>query len=617
MPLSKQIDTIKRLVSLLIIFLSLAAYSIAVTSVRAEQAPQETKRAFTVNGRIMDYSNKGVAGARIIVTERADAFESPTIDKAVYRFTTVTDDDGRFSVGNLPEQVVRLIVEREGAPRLIEEKVDTSKGIVIMIPPTSTLEIRAKRLVGNNPLVYLHLNGLVAPASSTPPLPTGKLPADGYAVYSNLGPALYDVTITNDRQTITRKVLLLPGKKALLDIDRASLVTVKGTVTRYGKPVSGARVSVSSQGMDSDSCKTDSYGQFELHLEETGRTVFNYCIYNFKSGKPAYPYSREVMLAPGNNTVNLTLPTGAVSGRVINAKSSRPLTSGSVAVWARQRGPSRKYYTAPSVKASSWDIVARSFGISNNGSFSVYNMSGGDVVIMVLDKKQQPLYIGKPIRVDEGRAKKNILLKVPDPGELDLTVIDAGTGKALSGFNALLLTKDGIAVNSTSYFHAPSKVPSGEYTLWLKPYGNRYFPLHTSFNVYPGKTTKIRLAVKTAEQCLVFKASPNEMFPVLSREAPEQYIKSAWIGYSLTDADTGKPVISGMSGPEWGGILWWQDRHEHDNGNPAIPLAPGTYLLDAVLRYTNDYAVDSISNLWKMHQKVVIKEGKDTVIYIK
>ena len=63
----------------------------------------------------------------------------------------------------------------------------------------------------------------------------------------------------------------------------------------------------------------------------------------------------------------------------------------------------------------------------------------------------------------------------------------------------------------------------------------------------------------------------------------------------------------------WSGILEGFDSKR----DVALPVRPGTYELDAVMRNSDDYVVGSKTNLWHVHRKVTVVEGRDTIIEVR
>lgn len=614
-------------------FLDKSEYSVKVSAkgyvaeektIRTVDAPRvdysnvfKLRKSFPINGKVTDASGKGVAGAKITVVEN-DGIQRymipPQISDSAYQLKTTTDALGRFTISSALERVAAVILEKEGFSRLVREKVDLTKPVDIVLPAPAVLEVVAASFAGDGAYVYLSIER----DRCTTTVSSGALPADGRMVHSELEPGAYRVQVSRSGQMAMRMIRLKSGERYVLDLDRERPVRVSGVVTRRGEPVAGVRASV-SRGENRDYSITGPDGRFTIAFDETGLAAINF--YEDGPGGTSNVAFGPLDLKPGENTVDQALPAGVVTGRVVDAPTGAPIGGEIVEAQIRWPASSHRHYSSP-YAGNSWGRVVSSIKTASDGSFTLDGVPSEEVVIAVRGKESYvPSCVTRPMLVDEKTPLENVTIGVDEPGILDLSVVDAKTGKPVTGQITRLMTEDGVPVHSRSSFQSPSEAPPGSYTLWVKPLDGRHLPAWAKLEIKPGKTAKAQVKVPAAEQRIVFQVPRGSRFEKLrwttnaawSSGAPGDDEQHAWIGYSLSDAATGEPVVIGPFGPEWGGFI------ERSDANPdlAIAVKPGTYLLEAVLRNTEDFAIDSDANLWRTKQKVTVKAGKDSVIVVK
>lgn len=145
----------------------------------------------------------------------------------------------------------------------------------------------------------------------------------------------------------------------------------------------------------------------------------------------------------------------------------------------------------------------------------------------------------------------------------------------------------------------------------------------------PWKLLRVTIKLIAAKQRIVFKAVKGGKFEDLAwadkpatffpgpADAPAENNGEVdcrpWIGFTISDAATGKPVLTGPNGMLWGGVL----PGFNINREAVLRTKPGKYMLDAVLRNTENHSVKPFANLWRIHTKITVTAGKDTVITIK
>jgi protocatechuate 3,4-dioxygenase beta subunit len=123
--------------------------------------------------------------------------------------------------------------------------------------------------------------------------------------------------------TATREVAIPAGQSEVLtEIVFDDGLTISGTVTRRGAPVSGARVSAYMSGTGRQgSGRTDESGAFRISGLETGRVNVTAFAESFSS------QATQIVELKADMSVDLVIPTAKLSGMVLDSASGLPLES--------------------------------------------------------------------------------------------------------------------------------------------------------------------------------------------------------------------------------------------------------------------------------------------------
>ncbi|MCE5197439.1 MAG: carboxypeptidase-like regulatory domain-containing protein [Armatimonadota bacterium] len=583
------------------------------------------QKTYSQKGRIVNDSGKGVAEAQVTVLDSRGYFDfmSPqqiAPNASVQKYTT--GSDGSFTIDPIIEKTGIIMVEKQGYPKLVEQNVDLTKPVKLVMNTPASLTINATSMLGEETKVELQ----TVKNRCYRNLPSKDLPENGCITCSELEPGDYIVVMRGARHMELRPITLKPGQKYILDLDKKRKVTLKGSVTRSGKPMPDTNVSV-QRGYNEyiSSSQADSQGQYEIDVEESGPAALVY--YENRNGELVSRRELPINLQSGENRYDIKLPAGSISGRVTDAKTGQPLGGEIVQALTKWVPVIPRRYDRPEVNRG-WGELLSSTKTADDGSFMLESIQAGSVVLSVAAENQYTKYLGNAFTVSEKTPVKGVEIKMPETGVLDLSVIDSKTGRPVLPCNAILTTKDGVHIFSNC-FAIPTSVPAGKYILWVEPYDQLHIPACSNVEIKPDKTAKVTFKLNASPQRIVFKAakggrleklrwpdkdpktSNKEENVLLLRE--DVFKERPWIGYTISDARTGKAVLIGSSGPEWGGYI-----QGFDNKRQAyLSIKPGVYILDAVLRNTEDYSVNSKANLWTFHRKITVAPGKNTVIEVK
>jgi hypothetical protein len=571
------------------------------------------KKAFPITGKVVDTAGKSISDASVVLTE-TDGLErySTSVREDALKLTTTTDSQGIFHIDCAPSQTATVIISKDGYAKTLQKNVNVSKPVNITLMKAASLEVRAKAVGDTSTHLWLSSNEIHYTADLSKP---------GKAVFRNLMPENYRLQVDLDRHMLFLPIDLKPGQNLLIDVDKilvARQVVVRGVVTRRGVAVPNVSIST-SQGdpYNRVSCKTNDKGEYDLALEKPGKFAINR--HESQPGGHSRGDFSEIDLKPGENKFDITLPGGIISGRVIDADTGQPLIGKKIQARQRTKKTFLEGYRSPQDTAAFFEC--QSYGeTSDGGQFALDGIPEGEIIVTVGEPWENQEFISNPFKVTKDASVNDLTLCVPQPGVIELMVLDLTSCKQLDNWEAYLVNPNYAVVDQRTRFRSITQAPAGKYKLWIVPSDGRHITVSTDIEIKPGKTTKIKIKVPAAKQRIVFKIPPKSKFnsekwqwkPRDMSISPWDQKSGLWIGYKIKDAVSGKSVISGPCGFEWGGMI-----KSEANSDIAIPIKPGTYVLEAVLRDTHDYRVESKCNLWQVKTKVSVKAGKDTVISIK
>lgn len=571
------------------------------------------QKPFPIQGTITDTSGNGIAGVSVTIVEKGGYLYymiPPRVADTAYQLKTTTDSRGKFKIGTAQERFATVMIEKASYTSQVLNDIDLSKPVNIKMLSPASLEVRATSFTGDKSTISLAtVRDNCYGAEKTEPLPV-----NGIKTYSTLDAGTYDVNVSSERKAIRRKIVLISGKKTVLDYDTLRPVIVKGTVTKLGKPADNVLISIVTGQSNSDNstnCKTDAQGKYELSVEQPGSRNLSYYLLGDRRTFSAYFSSAKLKL--GTNTINIELPSGVITGRIVDADTGRPLAGENIMAHTRKQGiPS---YETPYIDPT-WGGTMLNAVSATDGSFTIEGVPAGDVVLTVTtDTNNMQKWVGRSFKVGKNQKLDGVIIKIAEPGVVEFSVVDADSGRPIAPQWANIMTLDNMFAGNVNA-RQPVKLQPGNYILWART-DDYHLPAYTNIEVKSGKTLKVDMKLHAVKQRIVFQIPKGgRLYNVIKStkvDTTAKWLDDVWIGYKLTDAATGKPVLADQGGMMWGGIIYI---YTADSSNPAIPIKPGTYILDAILRHSLDDMVDSKNNLWHVHKNIVVKPGKDTVIQV-
>jgi hypothetical protein len=396
-------------------------------------------------------------------------------------------------------------------------------------------------------------------------------------------------------------------------------VRAKFIFTRNGAPVPDVRIEIQSEdGSSAMLATSDSKGVCRIGLEKSGSAIVTYHEVRGEQRMVSRYRTIPVNLKPGDNTINIKLPTSRLSGRLVDAKTLKPIQGELLRSFTQSKPPISLQFDKPYKNTGFAQWYGACATTAKDGTFTIEDLPYGQITLTSDFHPMGATFISTPITFNEKTQTRPVLLKMFDPGRLRIQLVDAKSGAALKPMPVVLYTTSRALVNTNSKYNNPTAVPPGKYVLWIRPDDGRHLPANVNIEIKSGKTLNITIKLIPSSQRIVFKVVKGGRFDELAwPEKPAQDSVSSpihpWVGFTLYNAATGKTVLTGPNGPEWGGCLTAFDK----NRITALPIAPGKYVLVAVLRNIEHYSVKPYSNLWRTKQKITVAAGKDTVITIK
>ena len=209
-----------------------------------------------------------------------------------------------------------------------------------------------------------------------------------------------------------KSVVLDPGSSATADIEFKSDTTVRGRVTRAGKPMPNAMVMFFPKGgkaQTNASATADGNGVYELTGLADG--PYNVSVVNFERMSP-FATTYEVK---GSGTFDIDIRTSSVRGHVLDAASGQPLDKARVEV--RPKGSDTMLGSSAQMSGP-------------DGSFTIDDVSRGPYQISA-DKEGFGNAV-KDLVVDE--TPSDVELKLSPSAGITLRVVDARDGRLIAAW---------------------------------------------------------------------------------------------------------------------------------------------------------------------------------------
>ena len=512
--------------------------------------------------------------------------------------STRTDAAGKFKFDSMPFSAGMLMLEKSGFARTTVKDVSFAKPLQTTLEKgatvTGTIADREGKVPPSNWLRLTHKDSFVFFTSSQSPVQP-----DGSFRVEDLPSGEYFIGQYKEGSATRYLVFeLKSGETYQVDWGRENPVIVEGKVLKKGKPVPKAHINVNSSGSGynwAGSADTADDGSFRLSLLKPGTYFFSCMLGEWTDPNRIY-VGKTLALSAGKNQVDFSMPSGSISGKLVDGVTGKPLAGTSVRLYAREtyeHKMGRESLSFAEVDGSWWP--ENQCKTDEDGAFRVQNLRAGKWMIAV-DPGGVPAGI---VTLADGEIKTGVIAKQPKTGAASLKI---------AGMNEL---PKGVWMTCTDQYgrtYYPKRVdnawtmqfvdlPVGK--LKATVHGSDYLPTQTEFTVRPDSTTIVPVKLIKGNKIVFKPVGSDDTFTVS-------------IGFRITTPD-GKPVYMGSDGLRWGAILTHDPQKSQ---SAAIAIKPGKYLIKAGAVPGDGRSFGDEPTLTGFSGMVTLTSGKDTIVEV-
>jgi protocatechuate 3,4-dioxygenase beta subunit len=306
-----------------------------------------------VSGRVTDDAGNPVPGATVVLYGlQEDAHSGDSAADGSFRILGV--DDGSYRVragkpGYTPYRSDREVIVAGGPVTGIEVRLSAGEGTI------------AGRLTG---LEFSQLARVRVWADSQ--LNPGSVDADGSYRIPHIPPGTWRVSaaVPDTPLRAEGRVTLEPGvSEARLDLQFGGGHELSGVVLRNGEPLAAAGLALArASGAASQQTATDHQGGFRFGGLEDGT-------YRLRVRTPNGAWHQETVEITGDQTIQVDLRTASLSGRVVDATDSSPVSGAAIVLKSPEGVRSGSYlgdattdahgvFHLPEIGEGSWTVQA-------------------------------------------------------------------------------------------------------------------------------------------------------------------------------------------------------------------------------------------------------------------
>ena len=398
--------------------------------------------------------SSGMKVSGVVVTEGgapvADASVSASSATEGSGASTRTDQNGAFHLEGLAPGRYTFRASKQGYPSAELRDTEISAGAPVRI------------VVRSGGTVYGRVTGLNADelASTTVAAsgPDGYAsgPVDGAGNYRIEGTPTGTVRLTartsqsfagGGKSSPVKSVQVEAGSSVQQDIEFLTGTTVRGRITRDGKPIGGAMVSFfprNAQAQTNARVQSDSDGNYEVSgLEDA---LYSVNVTDIQRGTP-YATTYEVR---GSSTFNIDMKSSPLRGRVVDASTGQPIAEAMIEIREREGGGGPRF-------------AMRNVQTDASGGFSFDAVSAGSYSVSA----EKEGYGTKAVDLTVTDAPGDLEIKLTSNPGVTLKIVDGRDGRTLN--NAFLRVTDSqnrVVYESPMRFSAGSDQPT---KIWLEP----------------------------------------------------------------------------------------------------------------------------------------------------
>lgn len=452
-----------------------------------------------------------------------------------------------------------------------------------------------------------------------------KTDKNGQVRLTDLSPGIYTVTMRNEGTHI-RVIELRAGQDYRVDWSKPGAAEVTGTLTQGGVPVAGGGVLFyyQDQGWISSVAKTDGKGRYSASIPKAGK-------YNVRFDDGNESFANEVsdhvgmVVKRGKNHLDLALPAGSISGRVIDAATKKPVANTDIVCYQKQTD--QQVYDTYRFRYDShvgarwvnnyWENGGKT-KTDADGRFKFTSLLPGECMIVL--QNDHGIVPGTPtFSIAKDREKANVTVEIPATGAAQIGFVDSKTGKPIKDIPFYISSGQGLVyaplsnssgigyrgrqemVRTSDGKFVFTRLVPGKYRIF--PEG-KYLPSTAGIEVRAGQTTVATVKLNCGGR-LVFRFAETADNPLPG--IPE-------IGYTIFTTADHKPVLESGQGFQWGNYAEPEGDAPRES---AIPIKPGKYTVYAALiTRSTTRSKETGRPIGEIRKDIVVTEGKDTVILL-
>lgn len=527
-----------------------------------------------------------------------------------------TDSSGRFSFSSVPARRGTIALERPGYARTIVPSANLSE------------PFRARMLRGAT------VRGVATDDSGRPEkgasvsvidadcfvdYDSAKTDADGKFCVADLppGPFMIQQLVGNEGKKI-HEVTLAIGQDYTVDWNRVEPCQVEGKVTMDGASVDGAHVIVNyltGGKMFVGFSDTGKDGHYRFSVHKPGKYLITYS--KGEWGDPNHiEFNDTIAIRPGKNRFDASFPSGAISGRLTDAKTGRPMAGVNVCAYSLRTEDAVRQEIGADGKDWSWQHTQpwwwprNSSTTDADGKFEMSGLAEGNWAIAEMSEntsgRATPV---ARVRINKNEKRTGLIAKTPALGSAEIKVVDGKTGKLVARAAPFCVNDWGFSFSPWAQMRYASRtdgavsfsnLPVGRYMVFVVT--ETFMPARASFEVKPGALTKTTIRLQHGQK-IIFRLM----------EGDDSLAGSPSIGYSVSKPGNPNPVLVDYQGPYWGNVAYFGGQFPR---TASLPMEPGIYNLDLTLRTDYSRGPGAKGNLWSGKLKVKVVKGKHTIIDI-
>ncbi|MDO8587135.1 MAG: carboxypeptidase-like regulatory domain-containing protein [Armatimonadota bacterium] len=563
-------------------------------------------------------SGKPLAGVAVTLLDTqggTGGFQWRSIPEVWRPISVRTDAGGRFTIDTVPGRRGAILLEKDGYARTVLPDASFLKPLKACLGRGSTVSGVVSDDSGK-PAKGVYVE--VTDSEGQVQYDSAYSDSEGKFRFANLPPGELRVEHSESRVTKMHEFTVAAGQEYVVDWNRREPSQVEGKIALDGAPVEGAHVIVHSVSgkMYGGFAYTGKDGVYRFPVHKPGNYSVTYSKGDWMDSN--HIWIRDIVtIKPGTNRFDVAFPSGGISGRLIDARTRKPIADMSVQAYAlrtekQERGAGEDWSFQ---HTQAWWWPKNETRTDADGGFEIKNVDEGKWTIVALPRDAAgPVTPVCRVQLGKNEKKTGVVAAMPEVGSAEIRVVDGRTGRPAAKAVPICVNDWGFAfypkIDQSRRGHAAGAsggvlfagLPPGRYKVFVV--SQSYMPARAVIDVKPVAVTKPTVKLQRGQK-IVFRLMETDSDPMSGRP---------WIGYKISRPGSSKPVLIDYQGPYWGDIAFFDGAYPR---TANVPIEPRTYNLDLVLRRERSSSgLMADKNLWSGKLKVKVVKGKHTVIDI-